>query len=69
MRKTNSLGIRLRAETKLALERAAAKDLRSISGLVEKVLSDYLREKGELSPANAEVPRRASRRVMETANA
>lgn len=67
MRKTNSLGIRLLPDTKLALERAAAKNNRSISNLVDKVLSDYLRASGELPQADPEPPRKASRRRREMA--
>jgi hypothetical protein len=54
MGKTPSLGIRVQPETKEALERAAKADMRSISSLIEKVLVEWLREKGYLGkPAAA----------------
>jgi hypothetical protein len=48
MGKTPSLGIRVQSETKAALEKAAADDLRTISSLVEKILVEWLRKKGYL---------------------
>lgn len=48
MTKTPSLGIRVQPETKVALEKAAKEDLRSVSSLVEKILVEWLRSKGYL---------------------
>lgn len=48
MTKTPSLGVRLNPATKAALEEAARADMRSVSSLVEKVLTEWLREKGYL---------------------
>ncbi len=48
MVKTPSLGIRVKPETKTALEAAAKDDMRSVSSLIEKVLTEWLREKGYL---------------------
>lgn len=43
MVKSPSLGVRLQPEVKAALEKAAKDDLRSVSSMVEKVLTDWLR--------------------------
>ena len=48
MGKTPSLGIRLKPEVKAALQTAAEADLRSVSSLAEKILTEWLREKGFL---------------------
>lgn len=48
MTKTPSLGVRVQPETKAALERAAAEDDRTVSSLVERILKEWLREKGYL---------------------
>jgi len=48
MGKTPSLGVRVQPETKTALEKAAADDLRTVSSLVEKILIEWLRKKGYL---------------------
>ena len=48
MVKSHSLGIRLPPEVKEALENAAKADVRSVSSMAEKVLTDWLREKGFL---------------------
>lgn len=48
MGKTPSLGVRLQPETKAALEKAAKADMRSVSSLVEKVLTEWLRSNGYL---------------------
>jgi len=48
MGKTPSLGIRVQPETKAALEKAAKDDMRSLSSLIEKVLTEWLRENGYL---------------------
>lgn len=44
MAKTPSLGVRVQPETKDALDRAAKDDMRSVSSLVEKILTEWLRE-------------------------
>lgn len=49
MAKTHPLGFRVEPEIKEALERAAKDDMRSVSALIQKILSDWLREKGYLS--------------------
>jgi hypothetical protein len=46
--KTSPLGVRLDPEVKSALERAAKEDRRSLSSLIDKILSDWLREHGYL---------------------
>lgn len=48
MAKTPSLGVRVQPETKEALENAAKDDVRSVSSLIEKILTDWLKEKGYL---------------------
>lgn len=48
MIKTPSLGVRLQPQTKAALEKAAADDMRSVSSLVEKILVEWLRANGYL---------------------
>jgi hypothetical protein len=48
MAKTPSLGVRVQPQTKAALEKAAKDDLRSISSLIEKILVEWLRERGYL---------------------
>lgn len=48
MSKTPSLGVRVQPETKAALEKAAKDDMRSVSSLIEKVLVEWLRDKGYL---------------------
>lgn len=47
-KKTATLNLRIEPEIKAAAEKAAAADRRSITSLVEKLLADYLREKGYL---------------------
>lgn len=49
MPKTPPIGIRLSAEERAALTRAAAADDRSISALARRVLADWLRRNGWLS--------------------
>ncbi|TIQ10995.1 hypothetical protein [Mesorhizobium sp.] len=51
MVKTHPLGFRVEQELKEALERAAKDDLRSVSSMVEKILTMYLRENGYLPAA------------------
>jgi hypothetical protein len=48
MVKTPSLGIRLPPEVKDALQKAAKADVRSVSSLAEKVLTDWLKANGHL---------------------
>lgn len=48
MPKTHSLGVRVQPEVKAALEKAAKDDMRSMSSLIEKALTEWLREKGYL---------------------
>ena len=54
MGKSPSLGVRLPPEVKSALEKAARDDTRSVSSMVEKVLTDWLRSKGYLPTDAAE---------------
>lgn len=49
MAKTRSLGVRLKPEVKMALERVAEEDMRSLSSLIEKILTTWLREHGQLN--------------------
>jgi hypothetical protein len=42
------VGLRLPPEIKAAAERAAADDHRTLTSLIEKLLADYLRERGYL---------------------
>lgn len=46
--KTAQVNLRIRPELKEAAERAASEDQRSLTSLVEKLLTDYLRDKGYL---------------------
>ena len=46
--KTAQVNLRMQPSLKRALERAAADDRRSVTGLIEKLLYDYLRKKGYL---------------------
>ncbi len=48
MVKTPSLGVRVKPETKKALEKAAAADMRSLSSLIEKILTEWLKANGYL---------------------
>ena len=54
MVKTPSLGVRLSPDVKSALEKAAKDDIRSLSSLVEKVLTEWLRDKGYLAKGTAD---------------
>jgi hypothetical protein len=49
-RQTTPLGIRVSHETKAAIDQAAADDMRSTAGMVEKILVDWLRAHGYLPP-------------------
>ncbi len=46
--RTAALSFRIDAEMKDALERAATEDSRSVSSLIIKILTDWLRERGYL---------------------
>ena len=46
--KSSTLNLRINPELKAAAEKAAADDHRSLTSLIEKLLADYLREKGYL---------------------
>lgn len=48
MGKTPSLGVRVQPQTKAALEKAAEADMRSVSSLIEKILTEWLRANGYL---------------------
>jgi hypothetical protein len=43
MRKNAQVGLRLHASLKAAAEEAAREDLRSLTGFIEKVLTEYLK--------------------------
>lgn len=47
-RKTSTLNLRIDPAVKDAAYKAAADDQRSLTGLIEKLLIDYLRERGYL---------------------
>jgi hypothetical protein len=49
--KTAQVNLRLLPELKAAAERAATDDHRSLTSLIEKLLADYLRERGYLNTA------------------
>jgi len=46
-KKTATINIRISPELKEAAEQAAAKDRRSLTSLIEKLLDDHLREIGQ----------------------
>lgn len=46
--KSLPVSVRLPADVKIAMEKAAKDDARSASNLIEKVLTDWLRERGYL---------------------
>lgn len=46
--KSQPVSVRLAPEVKAAMEKAAKEDSRSISNFMEKVLTDWLRERGFL---------------------
>jgi len=49
MAKTHPLGFRVEPEVKVALEKAAKDDARSVSSLIQLILTDWLRERGYLA--------------------
>lgn len=48
MAKDKALGLRIEEKLKDAMERAAKDDHRSLASLIEKVMSDWLKERGYL---------------------
>jgi len=48
MQKSHPMSFRLPQETKDAIEKAAKDDVRSVSSLVEKILTKWLRDNGYL---------------------
>ncbi len=53
--KTAQVNLRLAPGLKEAAEKAAAADHRSLTSLIEKLLSDYLRERGYLPKSEPRV--------------
>lgn len=49
--------IRIQPSLKATMEHAARDEARSLSGFVEKVVSDWLRERQYLDPAPRDLPR------------
>jgi hypothetical protein len=62
MAKRASLGVRVSDETKIALERAAADDLRSVASLVEKILIEWLRARKYLPEPSIARPSKSRRK-------
>lgn len=58
MSKTNSLGVRVRIETKAALERFASRSGLNLSSAVEQLLLEQLFAVGEIPREEVEKPRR-----------
>jgi hypothetical protein len=52
MPRDSAISVRVTAEIKAAAEKAATADSRSVASLVEKVLAEWLREKGYLQTAH-----------------
>jgi len=52
MNRTTLIGFRVEPSVKQAAERAAAADHRTLSSLMEKVLLEFLRERGYITPAS-----------------
>jgi hypothetical protein len=48
MAKTSAISVRVSDEVKVAAEKAAAADSRSVASFVEKLLTDHLRKQGFL---------------------
>jgi hypothetical protein len=48
MTKGIPISFRLPAETRTALEKVAKEDMRSISSMLEKIVTEYLRQNGHL---------------------
>jgi hypothetical protein len=65
MSKTTPIGVRVSLETKDALARAAKDDLRSMASLVEKILTDWLKENGYApEPSKAPTATRQRRKAV-----
>ena len=63
---TVTIGFRIDAGLKAALERAAAADHRTMTSLVEKLITDHVRAHGYLEPGEghaAEAPDQRARKV------
>ena len=54
MKRTTPISIRVAPDIKEALDRAAAADRRSVSSMVEKILADWLEDRGYLPKGAAE---------------
>lgn len=67
MTKTTPMGVRIAVEAKDALARAAKDDLRSLNSMVEKILTEWLREHGYMGEPPKPSPAPARRRKTETA--
>ena len=61
MGKTPSLGVRLKPEVKAALQQAATADMRSVSSLAEKVLTEWLMAHGFQGKQAAELKKDTAR--------
>ena len=61
MKRDSTLNLRLPATVKEALAQAAAKDLRSSSGMAVHILAEWLTAQGYLTSADA-TPAKAARR-------
>tara|TARA_R110002020_G_scaffold134329_1_gene299858 strand:- start:154 stop:312 length:159 start_codon:yes stop_codon:yes gene_type:complete len=48
MAKTSAVSVRVTEETKLALEKAAVEDGRSVASYVDRLLTSHLRDEGYL---------------------
>ena len=46
MRKASPISVRLEQETRDGIERAAREDKRTLNSMIEKALSDWLKERG-----------------------
>lgn len=53
MAKTAGISVRLPDATKAAIDKAAADDSRPTASLVEKILNEWLKEKGYLKPTKS----------------
>lgn len=69
MAKTTPLGVRISEEAKAALAKAAKDDMRSMASLIEKILVEWLREKGyaQEAPKTPPTRRRKSEDASKTA--
>jgi hypothetical protein len=61
-RRSAQFNMRIDPELKAAAEKAAADDRRSLSSLIEKLLTDYCRDRGFLKPEGRRSERVARRR-------